>query len=291
MKLPFTIKPIKTAEIYRQYYHNKLFYMNTVRYETTMRIEIPLAVHQPFAVFFYTLEGIVKDPVAINRNHYRAFFVPPGHHELIIPPGRHQYQYFLPERTLLQKIIKSNPPLRHLNEYFLTDTQEHQALPLKPINKNIRKILTDLQSKRGNGLANYVEILQGIHQLTTIYARQLSGQTLPNHPEFIVKQVKEYLISEIKAGRMPSLRGIIQEQAISARTFFNYFKEEYGLSPYEFINIEKMNFAHDLLVDENMRVNEVSALLGYTSQSTFASSFKNHFGYTPREAKIRQISR
>ena len=288
MDLPFTIKTRKEAEASRRYYHNKLFYLNEVKYSTNSCINIPVTVHRPFTVFFYTLQGTVEGPVSIRQNHYRAFYVQSGEHKITVPPGRHHYHYILPENTLLQKIIKSNPALQHLNEYALDNNTEYHALPLKPINDSIRRILMNLQSKKGNNMHSYVDILHGIHQLTTIYGRQLADQPLPNQPEFIVEQVKEYFIREIKAGRIPSLRKIIQEHPISSRTFFNYFKEQYGLSPHDFINSEKMNLAHNLIVKEKMRIKDVSALLGYSSQSTFAVRFRKHFGYTPTEAPNEQ---
>ena len=46
-----------------------------------------------------------------------------------------------------------------------------------------------------------------------------------------------------------------------------------------------MQHAMRLLRDQHMRIGLVAEAVGYTHQTTFASAFKKHFGYRPKEIR------
>jgi len=132
------------------------------------------------------------------------------------------------------------------------------------------------------------ENLKVFIHLTGIYSRQIARKLPFQNPEEKVREIRQDLINEIKKGHVFTLQSLLSRYSISPRTFFNYFKETYGMSPQDFINQEKMKLAYDLLYKENMKVKEVSDLLGYSEPHTFSAQFKRYFGYTPSEAKRRK---
>jgi YesN/AraC family two-component response regulator len=66
------------------------------------------------------------------------------------------------------------------------------------------------------------------------------------------------------------------------------FKEETGIPLSKYINMEKIDEAKLLLRDTNMSVSEISATLGYGSQSYFAKIFQAFAGDTPKRYRLRQ---
>lgn len=61
------------------------------------------------------------------------------------------------------------------------------------------------------------------------------------------------------------------------------FKSKYGISPYKYINIRKIESAKIMLSEKNMKIGDVSNVLGYSCTQHFSSSFKKMVGKTPKE--------
>ena len=69
-----------------------------------------------------------------------------------------------------------------------------------------------------------------------------------------------------------------------SRSFLMHrFKAELGMSVGEYITKCKMDEACDMLMYGNRSLAEISAYLGYSSQSYFQNVFKKHFGITPMQ--------
>lgn len=66
------------------------------------------------------------------------------------------------------------------------------------------------------------------------------------------------------------------------------FKEELGISIYQYVTKLRMDAAVALLTNSNYNINEISEYVGYNDRRTFYELFKKHFGtspikYTPKE--------
>lgn len=73
---------------------------------------------------------------------------------------------------------------------------------------------------------------------------------------------------------------------MSKASFFRHFKQELGISPYEFIISEKIKYAKKLLKKSNHSIADISAMLAFGSTSYFIRYFRNVTGLTP--LKYRQ---
>lgn len=73
---------------------------------------------------------------------------------------------------------------------------------------------------------------------------------------------------------------------MSKATFYRYFKNEFGLSPVEYINQQRINRAKKLLKRENKSVTDVCYELGYSSISHFIKLFKENAGITPKQFQL-----
>jgi AraC family transcriptional regulator len=64
--------------------------------------------------------------------------------------------------------------------------------------------------------------------------------------------------------------------------FHRVFKQVAGVSPQEYVKRRRLEMAHHFLSnDSNLSVNEIADLLGFSSPSNFARSFKERFQFAP----------
>ena len=76
------------------------------------------------------------------------------------------------------------------------------------------------------------------------------------------------------------LAGIMNMSRI---TLYRKIKAISNLTPLELINIIRLKKAAELLAEGEYKIYEVSAIVGYSSQSNFARNFLKQFGMTPTE--------
>jgi AraC-like DNA-binding protein len=90
--------------------------------------------------------------------------------------------------------------------------------------------------------------------------------------------------------RSISIKKLAGIACMSKASFYRYFNNEFGLSPIEYINQERVKRACRLLTRENLNVTDVSFQLGYSSLSHFIKLFKEHTGTTPKQYQLRKQS-
>lgn len=70
---------------------------------------------------------------------------------------------------------------------------------------------------------------------------------------------------------------------MSRVTLYRKIKAVSDLSPLELINISRLKRAAELLTSGEYRISEISAMVGFSSQSNFARSFQKQFNMTPTD--------
>lgn len=61
------------------------------------------------------------------------------------------------------------------------------------------------------------------------------------------------------------------------------FKKHIGMTPTEFINLKRMNYAAELLLNSKMKTTDVCFACGFNNLSHFYHTFKKQYGCSPRE--------
>lgn len=80
-----------------------------------------------------------------------------------------------------------------------------------------------------------------------------------------------------------SLDDYAQLCGMSKYHFLRVFRELVGATPLDYRNTIRLEHAKELLQEENLSIEEVGALTGYTSASYFSSAFKRKFGVSPKQ--------
>jgi len=80
-----------------------------------------------------------------------------------------------------------------------------------------------------------------------------------------------------------TIKELSRKAAINECYLKKGFKEMYGTTIFDFFQSQRMEHAKYLLYEKGLSVTDVSALLGYSSISHFATAFKKHTGLKPCE--------
>lgn len=109
-----------------------------------------------------------------------------------------------------------------------------------------------------------------------------------SYKDEIVKKSKLYVKENIE-GEI-TLNVVAQYLNISKNYFCSMFKQETGSNFLNYIVQQKIERAKKMLIEENMKVYEVSERLGYNDTTYFSKLFKRNVGVTPQEYKRGEFS-
>lgn len=102
----------------------------------------------------------------------------------------------------------------------------------------------------------------------------------------VIKDIEDYI--DIHFKDISSVSQIASELFISTGYAKNVFKKHTGQTIFDYLVDRRIKEAKKLLSDPTMKVYEVSQLVGYTSKSHFAETFKRKTGMTPKEFQQRK---
>ena len=103
--------------------------------------------------------------------------------------------------------------------------------------------------------------------------------------EPLIQEVKEYV--SLHLSERMSVKELADRVYMSTTHFSRIFKQQTGLSPYEFILISRMNRAKELLHQSDMSISQIAYASGFNSESNFIHSFSRNTGMTPN--KFRKL--
>ena len=82
-----------------------------------------------------------------------------------------------------------------------------------------------------------------------------------------------------------SLEYLAKTFKLSPAHICRMFKKEFNMTPNEYFELQKINYAKYLLIDSGYSVGEISACCGYNDSNYFSYIFKKHIGISPTQYK------
>lgn len=115
-------------------------------------------------------------------------------------------------------------------------------------------------------------------------SHELANPNSNNRLACIVKYIRENLDQPL------TIQHLSNQVHMSESNFHRVFKQEFGVSPTDFINDERIKLASRLLHDPNKQIKEVYLECGFNSVSYFTRLFKRKKQASPKEfqAKLQQ---
>lgn len=124
--------------------------------------------------------------------------------------------------------------------------------------------------------------------LQELLVKIVQSQTLKAVDEGNIKTANPYLSNIIAVIRESisnkiELKDIAKQAGMSTSSLYRLFKNELGISPVEFIILEKIKLAKRYLTDKNIYIKNVSYEAGFDDSNYFIRIFKHYEGITPKQ--------
>jgi len=136
-------------------------------------------------------------------------------------------------------------------------------------------------------IENLLKLRQSFHKLMV----SLAGDTVAvsttdfamsqKDCEFIAKI--QGVIAEQLADENFSIDTLAEQMNMSRSNFYRKIKGVLDLSPNEYLRLERLKKAAQLLKEGENRVNEICYMVGFNSPSYFAKCFQKQFGVLPKD--------
>src|ERR1700741_1652568 len=79
----------------------------------------------------------------------------------------------------------------------------------------------------------------------------------------------------------PQVNRVAKERSMSEFHFYRCFKQVYGISPYQYMLMKRLQHANVLLNEEGKTISSIASECGFPDLSTFSKAFKRKFGFSP----------
>ena len=222
------------------------------------------------------------------------------------------YKIFYPQQVILMNQIRENSPRSSLTDEVLKDLR--QFIKERKIDKIsylidlyfVRERLIGLnigvvENMFHSFLLNIAYIYEGQYLLRKfsdfesladlrIYLKHVAFNIIDYIREFeksenIIEIAKRYIQQNYH--KNISLAEVSNIVSMNYSYFSKFFKKETGLSYVEYLTKIRMEEAKRLLGDPTNKVYEVSIKVGYENSKYFTRTFKNYFGASPKDYKVK----
>ncbi|HXB95961.1 MAG TPA: AraC family transcriptional regulator [Puia sp.] len=92
---------------------------------------------------------------------------------------------------------------------------------------------------------------------------------------FVLQYIHDHLTERIEVDTLS------RKAYLSRNIFFKWFKEQFGITPLEYITRERIRLARELLATEKYSITQISLQCGFTDVNYFVRTFKKSEGLTP----------
>lgn len=110
---------------------------------------------------------------------------------------------------------------------------------------------------------------------------QINAQKIKTKKQLFTKLLHGKMFIDSNFLTIQSVSKIAQESQMSEFQFFRMFKLLFDVSPYQYLNKKKLDYACFLIQQQKYTLTEIALLTGFSDLPTFSKCFKKIFGYTP----------
>jgi AraC-like DNA-binding protein len=160
------------------------------------------------------------------------------------------------------------------NQYHFANDNEISGI----INKLIRVCSSADKAKNIFADLNLKELL--IRLLQNQHLQQVLMESADNNNtsrmHYVLHYINEHLVEKI------AVDALSRKAYLSRNMFFKWFREQFGITPLEYINRERIKLARQLLTNRRDSITSVSLQCGFTDVNYFIRIFKKAEGVTPK---------
>ncbi len=120
--------------------------------------------------------------------------------------------------------------------------------------------------------------------LGSLHARLANGEAAPRR-RLDLPRLDRFIERHI-AGRL-SVADLAREACLSEAHFRHCFREQTGLSPWQYVRRKRLETARRLLGDSRLPLSEIAALTGFANQSALSNACRQAYGQPPSRLRHR----
>lgn len=189
--------------------------------------------------------------------------------------------------TALSRIISAETPvwycvlINFIYDSFNILILSKQDIAFKTFRKNIYEYTEQLHDMLLNTLSMTTSVnvrqisenLSGLNVASPAANAPISDKALDD----VLKYINEHYNEDIALTEIASLSGF------NPVYFSSLFKKKTGVTFVDYLTGIRIDHAKKLLKDTNLKISQISAMVGYNYNSYFSKTFKNITGYLPNE--------
>lgn len=159
------------------------------------------------------------------------------------------------------------------NQYHFDNDNEVSGL----INKLIRVCSSSDVTKNVYADLNLKELM--IRLVQSQHLQQVKTEITHNGNQTRLQYVIHFIHQQLTDKIL--INELCRKAYLSRNHFFKWFKEQFGVTPVEYINQERIKLAKQMLAERQKSITNVSALCGFADVNYFVRIFKKIEGITP----------
>lgn len=257
--------------------------------------------HIPLTFNDFVITSMVRGKKVMHLFDKPAFDYLPG--ETVIVPANETMIIDFPEaekenptQCIAMAVDASyvNNTMQYLNNYYNADDEKHEwKLQFNQyhfandnevtgiINKLIRVCSGGDKAKDIFADLNLKELLIRLVQSQHLQQVSVESDENNNHSRlhYVLNYIHEHLTEKI------AVDALSRKAYLSRNVFFKWFREQFGITPLDYINNERIKLAKQLLAHPVNNVRSVSMQCGFSDVNYFVRLFKKTEGITPKAYK------
>ena len=183
-----------------------------------------------------------------------------------------KYTNFYPNIALLSSIYEDiffEKKVPIFEKHIINDIELYKLL---------FELFTNIYTKQ-DSMKIEISLINSLSYLIKNYTKKTKLYDKDFNNNKIISTAKEFINDSLKYNI--SLDSISQNVSLSKYHFLRVFKEEVNLTPHQYILMQRVNKAKDLIISGQTLV-QASLNVGFNDQSHFIRNFRKMYGYSPK---------
>jgi ligand-binding sensor domain-containing protein/AraC-like DNA-binding protein len=229
------------------------------------------------AAYEYKLEGVEKSYTRLSKNR-RVFYtkLSPRTYTFSVRGSNSSGVW---SKDFKRLVIVIHPPLYRTNWAYTFYLVIAAAL-IWCIIYYLRKRQFEKEQRKSELLANQKE--RELYQAKADSFNHLITMAQSKPDQALLNQVNEFILANLSDTNL-DVDQLAENLNMSRATFYRKVKAISDLSPNELINITRLKIAAELLLNADLKIQQVAHQTGFSSQAQFSRSFTKQFGMSPTE--------
>ena len=241
--------------------------------------------HHEFTQLLYVIEGngtIRIDNCSYTLARHNVAFIVPYSRHAVASDSQLTLLVLSFDNTELSRFMRSN----WMEQYF----RESELLKLSSLVANelrllLRKLL--FEERQEDQFSEWAMTIH-LHEIMLLLARAKSASFITNAGGLRAERIRSFIDSHYY--ETITSRDLAAKLDMSIRHLNSIFKDQYRLTPMQYLSEVRISVAKKLLIETNKDIVSICFEIGYESLPTFYRAFKNLVNQSPNQYRNQHHS-